>query len=548
MIRIQKRLFALLAAIMLLAPSQAFAQKPMLVISISSVEELAEDAGYLLQAAEIPGLDQQIPVLIQTFGQGLDVKKPIGAVVRAKGIGIEAIAFIPVTNFEIAMALVEASLGPAQDAGDGVLQLQTPLAPIFLKESGGYAYVAQSKEQLVQLPANPVTLLGGLEKRYDFAIQANIQAIPELYRNLVESQLKTGVELGLQPLPGESDEQYEIRRQVTQAQVDQFITILTELDSLTIGASIDRTAKNIHFDMEMTALEGTSLARQSANLTPMETAFSGFLPDNAILSMNVTQKVAAEEVQQVKLMLDLAQKNVVAELDNDLGLEDLQRDALTSMVDDLFSVVIDTLQDGAIDGAASVSANGSTVLMLGGFKVANGQKLDVAFKQLVDLAKDETEVPPIKLNVDEHKGVTFHTVSVPLPEFPAEPQKIFGPNLEIAIGLGDNGVYVGMGQNCLSAIKSAMDTSAEGKIVPPLKMSVSLVKALQFASTVVDFPPEQQGLIDKLLALQGNDKISITMEGIPSGQRVRLQVDEAVIKALGISVSSLIAVGQAPAF
>ena len=190
MITIRKKLLVVCAAIGLLipaiqAPAQNAASKPMLTIAISSIQELSDDVAYLSRLAEIPGVADQIPLMVAGFSQGLDATKPIGAVVQAKGIGIEVIGFIPVTNFDVALANIEQVLGPAQDAGDGVLTVQTPLAALFMKHSGNYAYIAQAKEQLAELPADPVKLLGGLEKQYDFALQGNLQAVPELYLNLI---------------------------------------------------------------------------------------------------------------------------------------------------------------------------------------------------------------------------------------------------------------------------------------------------------------------------------------------------------------------------
>ncbi len=552
MIIIRKKFLVLCAAVALLlpalqAPAQDASSKPMLVISISSVQELADDAAYLIQLAEIPGgLDQQIPIMLGAFGQGLDTTKPIGAVVQAKGIGVEMIGFIPVTNFDVALALLEQTLGPAQDAGGGVYTIQTPLAPVFLKHSGNYAYIAQAKEQLANLPANPVKLLGGLEKQYDFAIQGNLQAVPELYLNLIETQLKTGIELGLQPLPGETDEQYETRRQITQNQMDEMLRMIDEIDSMTIGISIDRPAKNVHLDVAVVAIEGTKLAEESAELGDMETLFSGFLPEDAAITMNVSSKFAESDIATFEVMLGQVETEALTTLDNDTGLDSVQRAALKKALTDGMAVLSDTIKGEKVDLAASVSFNDSKMLAIGAIQVVGGKKLDTALQEVLKLAAEEPGAPAIKLNADIHKGVIFHSLSMPLPPDPTF-TTVFGPALDVVIGVGNEGVYFGAGQGSLAAVKSAIDNSTEGKIVPSMQFSMSTTKLMKFAAAVIpDLPPEGRQVLERVAGLPGNDKISMTAEPIPNGSRVRIQLDEAAIKAIGVAGQAWTTLQQDP--
>ena len=552
MIIIRKKFLVLCAAVALLlpalqAPAQDASSKPMLVISISSVQELADDAAYLIQLAEIPGgLDQQIPIMLGAFGQGLDTTKPIGAVVQAKGIGVEMIGFIPVTNFDVALALLEQTLGPAQDAGGGVYTIQTPLAPVFLKHSGNYAYIAQAKEQLANLPANPVKLLGGLEKQYDFAIQGNLQAVPELYLNLIETQLKTGIELGLQPLPCETDEQYETRRQITQNQMDEMLRMIDEIDSMTIGISIDRPAKNVHLDVAVVAIEGTKLAEESAELGDMETLFSGFLPEDAAITMNVSSKFAESDIATFEVMLGQVETEALTTLDNDTGLDSVQRAALKKALTDGMAVLSDTIKGEKVDLAASVSFNDSKMLAIGAIQVVGGKKLDTALQEVLKLAAEEPGAPAIKLNADIHKGVIFHSLSMPLPPDPTF-TTVFGPALDVVIGVGNEGVYFGAGQGSLAAVKSAIDNSTEGKIVPSMQFSMSTTKLMKFAAAVIpDLPPEGRQVLERVAGLPGNDKISMTAEPIPNGSRVRIQLDEAAIKAIGVAGQAWTTLQQDP--
>jgi hypothetical protein len=58
---------------------------------------------------------------------------------------------------------------------------------------------------------------------------------------------------------------------------------------------------------------------------------------------------------------------------------------------------------------------------------------------------------------------------------------------------------------------------------------------VKFAASIVpDLPPEGRDVLGKITGLTGDDKISLTVEPIPNGSRLRIQLDEVAIKALGL--------------
>ena len=93
------------------------ATKPAAVITLSSVDELVGDAKHVIEAIGLPGIDDQLNAMLEPFTAGIDRSKAIGAVVSLEGeLGFTLKAFVPVKNFSQMMQLVQAQLGPAQDA------------------------------------------------------------------------------------------------------------------------------------------------------------------------------------------------------------------------------------------------------------------------------------------------------------------------------------------------------------------------------------------------------------------------------------------------
>jgi hypothetical protein len=273
----------------------------------------------------------------------------------------------------------------------------------------------------------------------------------------------------------------------------------------------------------------------------MQTAFSGFLPEDAAISMNMSAKFSESDIATFELMLGGVETEALAALDNDPGFDSAQRAALKKALADSMAVLNDTIKGEKIDMAASVLFDDSRMLAIGALEVVGGKKLDAAVQEILKLAQEEPGAPAVKLNVDVHKGVNFHTLSVPLPPGEPEAEKIFGEAVEVVFGVGDKGIYFGVGRNSLSAVKSAIDNSTEGKIVPSMQITMSTTKLVKFAASIVpDLQPEARQVLDRIAGLPGDDKISMTAEPIPNGSRFRIQFDEVAIKAIGLGAATLI--------
>jgi len=256
--------------------------------------------------------------------------------------------------------------------------------------------------------------------------------------------------------------------------------------------------------------------------------------------MNMSSKFADSDIATFEVMLGQVETEALATLDNDTGLDSAQRAALKKALTDGMAVLSDTIKGEKVDLASSVSFNDSKMLAIGAVQVVGGKKLDAALQEVLKLAAEEPGAPAIKLSVDTHKGVTFHSMSMPLPPDPTL-STVFGPALDVVIGVGNEGIYFGAGQGSLAAVKSAIDNSTEGKIVPSMQLSMSTTKLMKFAAAVIpDLPPEGKQILERVSGLPGADRISMTAEPIPNGSRFRIQLDEVAIKAIGLGATTLV--------
>ena len=156
---------------------------------------------------------------------------------------------------------MEEQIGKPEELGGGVLKVAgNRPAPMFIKEADGWAFVANRKEHLDDLPKDPVALLDGLDKKYTLALRVNIGNIPAGFREMAVSQLQQGLQDRVaQEL---NSEQAEAMRKLGGLAVKSISQLIQETDHLTLGWEVDKAGKKTYLDVNFTALEGTELAKE----------------------------------------------------------------------------------------------------------------------------------------------------------------------------------------------------------------------------------------------------------------------------------------------
>ncbi len=184
---VRRSLLALALVAAAISNSVQAAEKVAL-LSIKPSDKLFADVQYLLEATGTQAIGQFFLPQIKAYLGGIDGQRPIGMVLSVEGTEFMPLAFVPVKDFRAVLAQLEQQLGKPVDAGNGVLELQGP-QPIYAKEQAGWAFFAQSPEALQELPANPASLLDGMEKNYDVAIRAFVKNIPAPFKEAAIGQL-----------------------------------------------------------------------------------------------------------------------------------------------------------------------------------------------------------------------------------------------------------------------------------------------------------------------------------------------------------------------
>lgn len=523
-----------LCASVLPAPAADAQTQPLLVVSISGVDPLLSDVAYLIKSAGLPDdYGRMAAMMTQNFTQGVDNTRPIGVVVTTDGGTPTTLGFVPVTDLKALLAVLPPQAGRQSELGDGVVQLQG-LVTLFIKEHSGWAYISHAADSLKSLPDSPIAQLDGLDKQYAVAIRARIANIPDAYKQLAMMAIRSGLTAQLNKLPGESDEQYDLRKGMAESQVKQMETMLNEVDVLTIGWKTDPQARSTYIETTLSAVAGTKLATQIESMADAKTAFSGFIQPDAAVTMNVAGTLPEEDIATTLSALESVRQTASQEIQDDADLPDqAARDAVQELLNGLFDVITKTVKSGTVDGAMVVNVAPASLTALLGGHVADGGELEDLLKELAELAKDDPAFPGIEFNVDEHAGVQFHAINVDVP--PDEDiSRVFGDKLNVVIGTGPTSVFAAVGKDGLNQLKTAIDQSASATdtTVSPFQMKIAVGQIVQFISSV-DSNPDIAGLAKALEDVAGADHVLVVIENDGHGLRYRIELQEGVLRAIG---------------
>lgn len=508
--------------------------KPVAVVSIASVEEMLADIGYITATAGMEDAGKTARLFGSALTAGIDKKRPAGMYVLPREGDFHAIAFIPVSSLKQLLDIHKEYIGEPRDVGDGILEIGMDRTA-FVKEQGGWAFVAESSDHLTDLPKDPSTLLGDLPKTYNIAGKVLVQNVPQELRQTAIDEIKVGLERALENQPGNVDRAaVEKTSKDAMKQIEQ---IFNEADVLTVGLGIDAAAKKTYLDVNVTAKAGSELAKQMALNAEAKSDFAGVLLPEAAVTFNMAAKLAEADIAQMSSAFAALKTQLTSQIDDDPNLSAQQRTVAKDVLGKLLDVFEQTAKTGKLDaGAALVLEPKSLNFVLGGF-IADGPALEKSLKEAFELAKNEPNVPKVQFNAGKLGNLTLHKTSIPVPADEAEAREILGERLEVILGIGPQSLYITAGKSAEALLKKVVEQSASstGKSVPQAQVNVALLPIIKFSASMDPNNPILPALVASL-EKSGNDRLVITSQGSTSGSHMRIEVQEGIIRMAGEAV------------
>ena len=522
------------------APAAPAAQpqmtEPVVVVSVAGVGKISDAVTYLSEAVGQPAAGGLFSAMAATFTQGLDPNRPIGLIVPWIDGSPAPIAFIPAADVRQFLKRLEEQLGPAEEMQDdpNTLAVAAGASLVYIKQAGQWAYIAQDRQFLNQLPANPQTLLAGMDQQYDIGVRINVQQIPVQQREMIVQQLKQGfAAAAARQADGDGD---QVRRMGEQT-LQQLERVINETQRVLVGWSVDPANQRTFIDFEITAAPGTELAEIYDASRAIPSKFAAVIRPDAAAYYHAAVSISPKAAEQTRQSVDQAMKMLRTALAQEDDLTEQQQADVTALLERVGELAMDTVSEGKADLGLVISTEGGKLRMVGGAFVADGNAVAQLVKDLADKVKNETDAPRFTFDQGQYKGVTFHTIEADVPEDKEEARQLFGPVLQVKLGTAANAVYVAVGDNAQELIQRLVDSgeSDTGAARPLGQLYVSLLPILQYAQTVDD-NENLRAMIDALSRSNGTGNLLVVSESIEQGQKVRISIGEGLLRAIGAAV------------
>ena len=515
--------------------------KPVVLITLAGYDALKQDVNFIGSLAGQPELASQFEPFILGFTQGLEKDQPLGVLIQSDGMNFGGAICLPIKDLATFVGNLKAFGVTTADAGNGITQITANGQTLFGKNEGGWTFLSMMPQMLEGLPADPVAAFKSLVDEYDLGIRANVQNIPEPYRQMAMQQLRAGMEAGMKRKPDETDEQYQARTALANGQVEQLERMIKEIDQFTFGLSIDGDQQRAFIDFIYTAVAGTQLADQLKTMQDTKTNFAGFFQPDAAGMMMTASTVNESDVAQTKQMVESLRSQIANAIDEQDDLDsEADKENVKAACNDFIDALVATIEAGKMDMGAVANVSPEAVTVVAGGFIADPAKVEAGLKKLAEVAKSKPDHPAPKWSAESHAGVTFHTLSVPTPK-EEEAMKLFGETIDFAVGIGKDSVYFAMGRDCLTAAKKVIDDSAAspGKSIAPMELSISVG---QIINTIAAFETEDQVLqaVAETLKTEavGRDHVKIVAQPVENGLRTRFEAEEGVMRAIGVAVKA----------
>ena len=408
-----------------LVPAHAEERTVLAVVTCDSYADLKRQFGWLGAQVGQPGLPGMLEsvLLMATQGRGLaglDVKRPLGAVLTTDGGDIAVHGFVPVKSLDKLLDSLQAVTGPTEQSGDTrSLTLPNGIA-LDVVEEDGWAIV--SPQGIDVEAVDPTPLFAPLSENYTLGIEL----FPHLLPDSLRQQLRMLIEQGA-AAAGEQGRPFDARA------IGAALDGLADTESLAVGIAIDTEKNRIFIENRTVAVPGSpaALAMQGSDkgqlTVPMPPAADGKRP---AVSAHLVQSVPEASRRDVLTMLDQA-------------LPPGSNDPLTKTLSLLFrEVVSSVLATGGSDAAICIdttaAATGTALpSVTAGMRVKDGAALENRVKQSFGGLNGAKRLLPQGVDVAFDSGkvgtTNLHTITVDLSG--TEAAESLGQSLELTLAV-----------------------------------------------------------------------------------------------------------------
>jgi hypothetical protein len=501
------------------------------VVAIGSIDSLLPNIQHVARLVGAGAPVGAATSMVNQFLSGLDKTRPFGVFVNLDENGQPTpVGCLPVEDLEQFFEQLSTMIGEPNDLGEGLFELGVGGNTIYAKKSGKWLYVGQTEESISDLPENMADVLPKMIQKYDIRIQVNPQNIPDELVDFLMAQAQEGLDRGMEEQSGNLDAaDAESTREASEKMMEQMQEAIEGTEKLVIGLAISKQEKRTVLDFGSQFVADSKYAKQIEKLKSSKTTVAGIPQDGSMMTMQLFQLIASDEIEQLEKGLDVGLKTALKDADE--GMKKLAEEAV--------DILVESAKLGKMESAVDVSVE-SSLNIVTSVSVADGAKIEaLATKIAAELVKEKAPVQ-LKINAGKHAGFNLHSGKGSLQsDAPEAARKIFGDTVTFAIATGPKSVHIAVGKNCDASVKSAIDRAAAKPSAPAeaFKMRLVLSQLLNYIQSI-EATPISEAMLNAASAASGNDRIMVDSTSIERGLIVRLSLEDGVLKAIAAGVKA----------
>ena len=519
-------------------PKPRPASQPLVIFNVASVDRLIGDVRYLFEASGQPQINEMIDKGLVGANnlKGLQRTKPMGAMLfLAPGLPPTPflVSYVPVANIEELIQTIGGGgntvLRRVEGETDRFELVGQDGNPQQIVLRGGYAFISQDAENLDQKFLDPAKLTKGLSARHDLAITLRLNTVPEVIKTTLLGTLRAQFNANMQQRDDEEDGPYKLRRNNEGNTLEFLELLIAEGDRITIGINASKENKNAILEILFEAKASGKWAKALKKIDSRPSYFAPLIDEKAPLSFSLLWKMDKREQDNTTDFLRILEPQIAAQLE-----------PVAPAVHNLFAALNKTAVTGHADAFFQYKVvPPERMALFGGLKVEEGKQLSAAVRSILSELQRNPEVAEMELDIDSHKGVSFHRLGSRAQAVSPANQRIYGGTPSVYVGTGPNVVWFSLGDSgSLDAAKEAIDKLATARAKVGNRQRGA---PFQFVFNMTPW-------IDKLDADRpftrlvrqafqgGKDRLQVDVRPSDNGMRMQLKVEEGFLKLLGTAI------------
>jgi len=499
-------------------------------LAIAPLDRLLPDITHMMRISGAGAQSGLITGAVNGYTSGLDRSRPIGGFVKLGSAGLPmGVLALPISDLDEFLGGLEL-FGEAEDLGDGLYSMNLGPNTLFAQFKNDWLFVSTAEEALEGAPENPGARIDKMAAKNDLMFEVNVQNIPDELVDLLTSQMRTGFEQAIEAQSGDlSDAELEANRAQGEQAMKSLEEAITGTDRFVFGLGIHPKEKNLTIDFGAQMVDGSRLGKQLNSMKAMASKLSGYITDSSAISAKTMTLFAPEDAASMQASVDQAKKAIYTQIEDQIN-NPAAADKVKEYLDRLIKILTDSSSEGAVEAAVSVTTD-PALNAVAVFSLADGTKVEALAQDLANEATNAGAPVTIKLMSGKHQGANLHNISVPLP-YNADDKlrKILGDDVKVAIATAPKSVYLSIGKNAESSLKTALDANSTNKVAPgvPTRVRLSLSQVLNFVQSI-ESNPVVDGMLSSLNS--GDDMIMFDSAIIDRGGVNRITIQDGVIKA-----------------